>query len=147
MIQKERPFALCDIVRETAFELHRYLGPGHLERVYENALVHRLRRLGLAVAQQTPLEVHDEDGTLVGEFTADIVLEDLLLLELKAARAVAPEHIAQVLGYLRAARREYGALLNFGAPVFHIRLYAMTKSLHWRPDRAGLPTEDSPRGG
>jgi GxxExxY protein len=57
---------LCDVVRETAFAIHCYHKSGHLEKVYENALTHRLRKTGLEVRQQHPLKVYDEDGTLIG---------------------------------------------------------------------------------
>lgn len=93
-------------------------GAGHLEKVDENAVVHRLRRQGLAVEQQKPLTVFDGDGTVIGELFADIVVEGLLILELKAAKAVADEHFAKTLGCLRSARLEHGALLNFGATKF-----------------------------
>ena len=56
---------LCDVVRETGFAIHRYHKHGHLEKVYENALAHRLRKLGLEVKQQYPLKAYDEDGTLI----------------------------------------------------------------------------------
>lgn len=125
---KSRPFLLCDVVRETAFAIHRYHGPGHLEKIYENALVHRLRKQRLRVEQQLPLQVFDEDGTLLGDFLADAVVEDVLLLELKAARSVLPEHIAQILGYLKSSRMEHGVLLNFGAHKFHIKMYSMSKA-------------------
>ena len=128
MKTKDRPFELCDLIRETAFAIHRYHGPGHFERIYENALVHRLRKRGLSVAQQFPLEVRDEDGTLLGDFAADVIVERLLLLELKAVRIVAPEHVAQLLGYLRSARIEHGALLNFGAPRFQIQMFGMAEA-------------------
>jgi GxxExxY protein len=124
---KSRPFQLCDIVRETAFAIHRYHGPGHLEKVYENALVHRLRKQGMRVEQQVAMNVLDEDGTLLGEFYADIIVEGILLLELKAVRNVVPEHIAQILGYLKSSRLEHGALLNFGSGKFHIKMYAMSQ--------------------
>lgn len=127
---KSRPFQLCDIVRETAFAIHRYHGPGHLEKIYENALANRLRKQGLHVDQQVALQVFDEDGTLLGELFADIVVEGILLLELKAASSVVPEHIAQLLGYLKSSRIEHGALLNFGARKFHIKMYGMSQSLH-----------------
>ena len=114
-------FALCDRVRETSFALHRYLRHGHLEKVYENGLVHRLRKAGLAVQQQCPLEVRDEDGTVLGEYLADLVVENCLVVELKAAKALANEHIAQLLGYLRACRMQHGLLINFGAPKLQIK--------------------------
>ena len=122
---KDPVFQLTDTVRQTAFEVHRYFGPGHLEKVYENALANRLRKLGLDVKQQHPLTVRDEDGTVVGDYYADILVNDCLILELKAARDFADEHIAQILGYLRAARIEHGALLNFGAAKFQIRKLGM----------------------
>ena len=61
---------LCDVVRETGFAIHRYHKHGHLEKVYENALAHRLRKLGLDVKQQYPLKVYDEDGTLIDRRSA-----------------------------------------------------------------------------
>lgn len=122
---KDPVFQLTDTVRQTAFEIHRYFGPGHLEKVYENALANRLRKLGFDAKQQHPITVRDEDGTVVGDYHADILVNDCLILELKAARDFADEHIAQILGYLRAARFEHGALLNFGAAKFQIRKLAM----------------------
>ena len=101
---KDRVFELTDMVRETGYAIHCYHGPGHLEKVYENALVHRLRKQGFAVEQQKPLTVYDEDGTVIGEYIANIVLEGQLILEIKAARAVIDDHVAQTLGYLRSAR-------------------------------------------
>jgi GxxExxY protein len=126
---KSRPFLLCDVVRETAYAIHCYHGPGHVEKIYENALVHRLRKKGLAVAQQVPLKVFDEDGTLLGDFIADLLVEGVLMLELKAVRNVVPEHVAQLLGYLKSARIEHGAILNFGAGKFYIKMYGMTQIL------------------
>jgi hypothetical protein len=63
---------LCDIVRETSFAIHKYHRNGHLEKIYENALAHRLRKQGIKVEQQYPLVVYDEDGTEPGEFFADL---------------------------------------------------------------------------
>jgi GxxExxY protein len=117
---------LCDFVRETAFAIHRYHRHGHLEKVYENALAHRLRKAGLDVQQQYPLKVLDEDGTSIGEYVADLVIEDTLIVELKACRTLATEHVAQMLGYLRSSRKEHGLLMNFGAYKFQIRKYAMS---------------------
>jgi GxxExxY protein len=117
---------LCDTVRETCFAIHRFHRHGHLEKIYENARAHRLRKQGFVVAQQHPLNVYDEDGTLLGEFFADLYVESQLLVELKATRAVADEHVAQLLGYLRSARVETGLLINFGAPVLYVKKYLMT---------------------
>ncbi|MEQ8954795.1 MAG: GxxExxY protein [Gammaproteobacteria bacterium] len=108
--------ALCDRVREAGFELHRFLRHGHLEKVYENGLVSRLRKAGVEVQQQYPLKVFDEDGTLLGDYYVDLFVEDLLLVELKACNELAKEHIAQALGYLRASRHRDALLINFGSP-------------------------------
>jgi len=115
--------ALCDQIRQTSFQIHTFLGQGHLEKVYENALIHRLRKAGLKVEQQQPIKVFDEDGTLIGDFMADLVVEGLLIVELKAAKSLAPEHEAQILGYLKASRVEHGLLINFGSPRFEIRKF------------------------
>jgi hypothetical protein len=69
--------ALCDQVRQVAYDIHVYHGHGHLEKVYENALAHRLRKAGLDVRQQYPLKVQDEDGTLIGDYLADLLVEDV----------------------------------------------------------------------
>jgi GxxExxY protein len=118
---------LCDVVRETGFAIHRYHKHGHLEKVYENALAHRLRKLGLDVKQQHPLKVYDEDGTVIGDYNADLFVDNRLIIELKAAKALADEHVAQILGYLRASRVEHGLLMNFGAPKFAIKKYVLSR--------------------
>ena len=117
---------LCDVIRQTAYEVHRCLRHGHLEKVYENALAHRLQKAGVQVVQQHPLHVYDEDGTPLGTFAADLFVEDRLIVELKAARALADDHTAQLLGYLRASRIEHGLLCNFGAMRFEIRKYVLS---------------------
>ncbi len=114
---------LCDVVRETAYAIHVYHGNGYLEKVYENALVHRLRKAGLKVDQQLPLEVADEDGTIIGEYFADVVVEGCLVVELKACRSLTNEHIAQVLHYLKSTRIKDGLLINFGSYKFQIRKF------------------------
>jgi len=114
---------LCDIIRETGFAIHNYLRHGHLERIYENALVHRLRKKGQQVSQQHPLNVFDKDGTLLGNFFADLFVENRLIVDLKAVRYALGEHVAQLPGYLRASRIEHGLLINFGAPKFQIKKY------------------------
>lgn len=117
---------LCDLVRETSFAIHRYHRHGHLEKIYENALVHRLRKQGVNVEEQHPIHVFDEDGTPLGDFSADLFLEGRLIVELKAVRAIADEHVAQLLGYLRSSRIETGLLINFGSPILHVKKYLMS---------------------
>ena len=123
-MNEEAAKALCDRIRQIAFDIHVYHGHGHLEKVYENALAHRLKKAGLKVEQQVPLQVFDEDGTLIGDYFADLIVEGVVVVELKAAKAMAPEHEAQVLGYLKSARKRHGLLINFGAYKFEIRKYA-----------------------
>jgi GxxExxY protein len=117
---------LCELVRETAYAIHLYHGHGHLEKVYENALAHRLRKRGLNVRQQHPITVFDEDRTIIGEYFADLFIDENLIAELKACRALVNEHTAQILGYLRSSQREHGLLMNFGSYKFQIRKYVMS---------------------
>lgn len=77
---------LCDVVRSTAYAIHVYHGNGHLEKVYENVLSHRLRNMGVEVKQQHAIPVLDEDGTVLGDYNSDLIIEDRLLVELKAVR-------------------------------------------------------------
>lgn len=114
---------IADIIRQTAFDAHRFLRHGHNEKVYENSLRNRLRKLGIKVDQQIPINVHDEDGSLLGEFFADLLINNELVIELKACRALHEEHTAQVLGYLRASRLEHAMLINFGCPKIEIRKF------------------------
>jgi GxxExxY protein len=121
--------ALCDVVRETNFAIHCYHRCGHLEKVYENALAHRLRKQGLKALQQHPLAVYDEDGTVLGEYFVDLFVEDCLIVELKACRTVADEHVAQIIGYLKSSRIETGLLINFGAPRLYVKKFLLTNSV------------------
>ena len=114
-------FDVCSVVRETSFEIHRYFRSGHLEKIYANALAHRLKKQSIHLEQERPIEVFDEDGTLVGHYVADFLIEQQLVVELKACSTIAPEHIAQVLGYLRGTRLNHGMLINFGAPQLQVR--------------------------
>ena len=119
--------ALCEQVRQTAYDIHAYHANGHLEKVYENALAHRLRKQGLHVDQQHPINVYDEDGTLIGEYFADLLIERELIVELKTAKALACEDEAQVLSYLKSARLAHGLLINFGSYKFEIRKFVWTQ--------------------
>ena len=114
-------FALCDVVRETSFQIHSYLRHGHREQIYENALVHRLRKQGISVEQQPEILVYDEDGTVIGHLKADLLIESRLICEIKGARNIVDEHLAQLLGYLRASRLEHGLLINFGGPRLQVK--------------------------
>ncbi|MGO9587066.1 MAG: GxxExxY protein [Limisphaerales bacterium] len=122
-------FELCDLIRETVFALHRHLRHGHLEKVYENGLAHRLRKAGVRVEQQHPLQVLDEDGTVLGDYLADLLVEGELIVELKACKAIADEHVAQLLGYLRGCRIKHGLLINFGSSKLEVRKYVLSEAV------------------
>ena len=96
-----------------AFEVYNELGYGFLEKVYENSTAIAARKLGLTVVQQMPIVVHFDDE-VVGEYTADLLVNDLVIVELKAVKSLADEHEAQLLNYLKATRFTIGLLLNFG---------------------------------
>ena len=116
---------LTGVLRQTAFETHSYFGHGFLEKVYENALVNRLRRKGLKIAQQSALLVRDEDGTVVGEYVADLVVDDCVVVEVKAVTSLANEHVAQILNYLKACGIRLGVLVNFGARRLQFRRFLL----------------------
>jgi len=104
---------LTEKILGAAFEVSNELGCGFLESVYEKALLVALKDLDLTTEAQKPLKVSFRSH-VVGDFVADIVVEHKVLLELKAVKALAPEHIAQVLNYLKATGLEVGLLINFG---------------------------------
>ena len=96
------------------------LGTGFLEKVYENALVHELRKAGLAVSPQHRMVVR-YDGIVVGDYAVDLCVEHIILVELKAARAIDEIHRAQCLNYLKATGLHLCLLLNFGKPRLEIK--------------------------
>jgi GxxExxY protein len=96
-----------------ALAVQNVLGVGFLEKVYENALAHELRKAGLAVSQQHPAIVR-YDGIVVGEYAVDLLVEQTVLVELKAVRALDDIHRAQCLNYLKATGLRICLLINFG---------------------------------
>lgn len=116
---------LCDAVRECSFGLHKYLKHGHLEKIYENGLAHRLRKREILVQQQAPVPVYDEDGTILGDLNADLFVANELIVELKAVRTVNDDHISQLLGYLRGSGKRFGLLINFGSPKLYVKRYVL----------------------
>jgi GxxExxY protein len=99
-----------------AYTVHNKLGPGFLEKVYENALRIELQKSGLGVKQQEPISVI-YDGQIVGEYYADLWVEERVVVELKAALALVKEHEVQLVNYLTATKVELGLLLNVGSSV------------------------------
>jgi GxxExxY protein len=113
--------ALAAEVGQIAYGVHEYFGNGLLEKVYEAALEHRLEKAGFRVERQKPLKVFDSDGYCVGEYFVDMMVDDKLIVELKATKALAPEHLAQTLNYLKITGIPVGLLINFGSYKFERR--------------------------
>jgi len=109
-----------------AFEVINELGAGFLESVYEKALLVALRQRGLSVIAQHPIKVIFR-GQSVGDFYADILVEDKVIVELKAVKAVTPEHQAQIINYLNATGIEVGLLINFGNPRLEYKRFTRQK--------------------
>jgi len=95
------------------YDVYNNLGYGFLEKVYENALAIELKARGFHVEQQKPIRVY-YCNQIVGEYFADLIVNDLVILELKAVRAILKQHEAKLLNYLKATKYEVGLLLNFG---------------------------------
>ncbi len=95
------------------YKVNNSLGFGFLEKVYENALKIELQKLGFNVKQQQNIKVYYENNQ-VGDYYADLLVNDLIIIELKAAESICEEHEAQLINYLKATNIEVGLLLNFG---------------------------------
>lgn len=127
---------LTELILRVFFEVYNEQGFGYLESVYERAMAIALEQAGLKVRRQVPITVYFR-GQVVGEFIADLLVDDRVLLELKAARAIDSAHEAQTLNYLRATPIEVALLLNFG-PKPEFRRFAFENSrkrLAQPPDR------------
>ncbi|MEK6570521.1 MAG: GxxExxY protein [Bacteroidota bacterium] len=116
-------YQITDKIIKAFYTIYNTLGYGFLEKVYENALSLELRKLGLVVEGQAPIKAHYQ-GILVGEYFANLLVEGLVIIELKAAEGIAEEHEAQLLNYLKATEIEVGFLLNFGPkPQFQRKIF------------------------
>ena len=111
---------LTENVIHCAFTVSNTLGCGFLEKVYENALAHELRKAGFIVQKQHGITVY-YDGVAVGEYTADLLVEGVLLIELKAVKDLDDIHLAQCLNYLKATNLSLCLLMNFAEPKVEIR--------------------------
>ena len=114
MIRESKEYDLCGQVIGAAMKVHSALGPGFLESVYQNALIWELRKAGLKAEAGTAITVR-YDGQIVGAFTADLLGNDSLIVELKATQSLAKAHEVQLVNYLVATGIREGLLLNFGA--------------------------------
>lgn len=104
---------LTEAIIQAFYRVYNNLGYGFLEKVYRNAMAIELRRMGLNVVTEAPITVYYE-GEVVGEYFADLLVEDAVIVELKAVEKLTQEHEAQLLNYLKATQYEVGLLLNFG---------------------------------
>jgi len=117
------PDRLTQRVIGCAIAVSNRLGAGFVERVYENALAHELRKAGLAIAQQRGLTVV-YDGVVVGAYVVDLLVEERVIVELKAVRALDTVHQAQCINYLRVTGLPVCLLLNFGRPRLEVKRFA-----------------------
>ena len=108
------------------YHISNILGHGFMEKVYENALAYELRKAGIAFAQQKYIEVFYE-GVKVGKYLADLVVEDRVIVEIKAVQALDDTHIAQGLNYLRATNLEICLLINFGKAKIEVRRLTLSR--------------------
>ena len=114
---------ITESILECGFEISNELGIGFLESVYENALIIALRQKGMRVDQQVPLSVSFR-GEPIGRFQIDLLFDHQVIVELKAAKSLAPEHQMQILNYLRASGLPVALLMNFGTPKLEYRRFA-----------------------
>jgi GxxExxY protein len=112
--------ALAELIISCAYQVGRILGPGFLEKVYENAMVIELEDVGLSVVTQKQLQVRYKDR-IVGEYFADLVIEDDIILELKATKTLENIHFAQCQNYLKATGKKLGLVINFGEEKVKVR--------------------------
>lgn len=124
--QKLKHEEITKAVIGCAFEVINELGAGFLESVYEKALLLALRQKGLAVIAQHPIHVMFRNQC-VGDFYADLFVEGKVIVELKAVKAIAPEHQAQIINYLNATGIEVGLLINFGTPKLEFKRFTRNK--------------------
>ncbi len=111
---------LTEMIIGCSYTVHNILGQGFLEKVYENSLYMELSRKGLSVKQQIPIEVYYDD-VIVGEYTADLLVEDKILIELKAVQNLCKEHEVQLVNYLNATGLDIGLLINFGSKSVQVK--------------------------
>ena len=118
---------LTDIILKCFYTVYNRLGYGFLEKVYENAMIHELSKNELSCSKQVPIRVlYDEK--VVGDYYADIIVENCVIIELKASEVLAEEHELQLLNYLKATDKEVGLLLNFGKkPAFKRKIFTNDK--------------------
>ena len=111
---------LLNIVKDAAYEVRKALSFGYLESVYQDALLYELQSRGIDAKLEEPLQVLYK-GHLVGEFKADILVEDRIIVEIKACQNLLPVHETQLINYLKATGIDKGLLINYGSETFACR--------------------------
>jgi GxxExxY protein len=119
------------IIVDAAIKVHTVLGPGLLESAYEKALKHELKRRGLRVEQQVPITIHYEDLVIEEAFFADLIVEDLVIIELKSVEEIARIHKKQLLTYLKLTGKRVGLLINFNELLLK---NGLTRIVHQLPE-------------
>ncbi|MEK8022008.1 MAG: GxxExxY protein [Candidatus Parabeggiatoa sp.] len=114
---------------DTAYNIHVKLGPGLLESVYEVVLANELKKRGLFVERQKPIPIHYEEITFEEGFRADLIVDNLVIVELKSVETVIPVHKKQLLTYLRLADKRLGLLINFGSALFKEGIFRVVNGL------------------
>ena len=109
---------LSAVVVDTAFRIHKDLGPGLLESVYELILAEKLHKHGISVDRQRPIDISYDDVMIESAFRVDLLVEERLVIEIKSLEQLAPVHAKQLLTYIRLMNLPLGLLVNFGAATF-----------------------------
>lgn len=135
---------LTDRIIGCFFDVYNELGYGFLERVYEQSLMIRLRERGIAAVRQLPISVYYH-GEVVGNYAADLLVEDKVIVEIKAAERLVLEHEYQLINYLRATHVEVGLLVNFG-PKPEVRRKAFSNERKSGARRKSGNADDAEKG-
>ncbi len=115
-----------------AIEVHRRLGPGFIESIYENALVLEMRKCGLAVEKEVEVPI-DYDGIEIGKHRLDLLVENSIIVELKVVKDFDDVHFAIVRSYLRAAKKEHGLLINFAKTKLEVKRVIFQENYYKKP--------------
>lgn len=111
---------ISNAIIKSAYEVHRILGPGFLEKVYENALMYELQIRNIKCEAQKSMDIYYKDIE-IGKYIADILVDEKIIIEVKANSGLSDENFAQLLNYLKATKNRLGLLINFGLPKLQIK--------------------------
>ena len=109
---------ICSLIVDTAFKLHKDIGPGLLESAYETILAAKLEDIGLVVDRQVPIDIQYEQVHLPAAFRVDLLVDKRVIIEIKSVEKTLPVHAKQVITYLRLTNLTHGFVINFGTPMF-----------------------------